>query len=76
MGDEIVVKEGVTLQIHLPQRAECLLLKDGEVIKTLHKREICTHITSEAVVYRVEVYIQFQGRHRGWIFSNPIYVKD
>ena len=76
MGDEITVKEGVTLQIHLPQRAECLLLKDGKMIKTWHKREICTHITSEAGVYRVEVYIHYQGRRRGWIFSNPIYVKD
>ena len=76
MGDEIVVKEGVTLQIHLPQRAECLLVKDGKVIKTWHKREICTHITSEAGVYRVEVYINYLSRRRGWIFSNPIYVKD
>ena len=76
MGDEIEVTEGVTLQIHLPQRAECLLLKDGKVIKTWHKREICTHITSEAGVYRVEVYINYLGRRRGWIFSNPIYVRD
>jgi len=76
MGDEIGVKEGVTFQIHLPQRAECLLLKDGKVIKTWHKREICTHITSEAGVYRVEVYIHYQGRRRGWIFSNPIYIKN
>jgi hypothetical protein len=76
MGDEITVKEGVTLQIHLPQRAECLLLKDGKMIKTWHKREICTHITSEAGVYRVEVYIHYQGNRRGWIFSNPIYVID
>ena len=76
MGDEIMVKEGVTMQINLPQRAECLLLKDGKVIKTWHKREICTHITAEAGVYRVEVYLSYQGRRRGWIFSNPIYVRD
>ncbi len=34
MGDEIKLNEGVTLQINLPQRAECHLLKDGEVVKT------------------------------------------
>jgi hypothetical protein len=76
MGDEITLKNGVTLQIHLPQRAECHLLKDGEVIKTWRKREICTYITTEAGVYRVEVYYPFRGRKRGWIFSNPIYVRE
>jgi len=76
MGDEIEVSEGVTLQIHLPQRAECQLLKDGKVIKTWQKREICTHITTEAGVYRVEVYYRYLGRRRGWIFSNPIYLRD
>lgn len=76
MGDEIVLKNGVTLQIYLPQRAECQLIKDGEVIKTWHKREICTYIATQTGVYRVEVYCRFQGRRRGWIFSNPIYVVE
>jgi hypothetical protein len=76
MGDEIVLKNGVTFQIHLPQRAECLLLKDGKVIKTWRKREICTYITTQPGVYRVEVYFQYRGRRRGWIFSNPIYVRE
>ncbi len=75
MGDEIQVGQGVTLQIHLPQRSECHLLKDGEVIKTWNRREICTYITSEPGVYRVEVYLRYMGRRRGWIFSNPIYVR-
>jgi hypothetical protein len=76
MGDEIVLKNGVTLQIHLPQRAECHLLKDGKVIKIWRKREICTFITTEAGVFRVEVFYRFWGRQRGWIFSNPIYVRE
>lgn len=75
MGDELSVGHGVTLQIHLPQRAECCLIKDGEVVKTWTKREVCTFITSEPGVYRVEVYLQYMGRRRGWIFSNPIYVR-
>lgn len=76
MGDELPVGQGVTLQIHLPQRAECHLLKDGKVIKTWNKREVCTHITTEPGVYRVEVYVRYMGRRRGWIFSNPIYVRE
>jgi hypothetical protein len=75
MGEEIPTGMGVTLQINLPRRCECRLLKDGKVLKTWRKREICIHITSEPGVYRVEAYIQYRGRRRGWIFSNPIYVR-
>jgi hypothetical protein len=75
MGDEIAVDQGITLQIHLPQRAECRLLRNGKVIKTWTKREICSFITSEAGVYRVEVYLRYMGKRRAWIFSNPIYVR-
>jgi hypothetical protein len=74
MGDEISAKDGVTFQIRLPRSAECNLLKDGVVVKTWHKRDTCTYITSQPGVYRVEVYIHYQGRRRGWIYSNPIYV--
>lgn len=76
MGDELSVRHGVTFQIRLPMRAECNLLKDGQVIKTWTDREICTHITTQPGVYRVEVYINYLGLRRGWIFSNPIYVKS
>lgn len=76
MGDALPVGQGITLQIHLPQRSQCNLLKDGEVIKTWNKREICTYITTEPGVYRVEVYLRYMGRRRGWIFSNPIYIRE
>lgn len=75
MGGGLPVGDGLTLQIRLPHRSECRLLKDGKVIKTWHKRETCTHITAEPGVYRVEVYREYLGRRRGWIFSNPIYVR-
>jgi hypothetical protein len=76
MGDEIAVGTGVTLQISLPRRCECRLLKDGKLLKTWRKREICTYITNEPGVYRVEAYHQYLGRRRGWIFSNPIYLRS
>ncbi len=75
MGDEVPVKGGVTFQIRLPQIAECSLLKDGKIIKTWRKRDMIMHIITEPGVYRVEVYIPYLGRRRGWIFSNPIYVR-
>jgi hypothetical protein len=75
MGDEISARDGVTLQIRLPRRTECRLIKDGQVVKIWHARETCTYITNEPGVYRVEAYIQYYRRRRGWIFSNPIYVR-
>jgi hypothetical protein len=75
MGDETSASGGITLQIRLPQKAECRLIKDGEVIKTWRNRLTCTHITTEPGVFRIEAYINYLGKKRGWIFSNPIYVR-
>ncbi len=75
MGDDIPQDSGVTLQVHLPRPAECHLIKDGKVIQKWQDRSNMTHITTEAGVYRVEVYIDYLGKQRGWIFSNPIYIR-
>jgi hypothetical protein len=74
MGDDLTNRGGVTFQIHLPMRTECVLLKDGKPLRTWQKHELCTYITTEPGVYRVEVYIRYLGMRRGWIFSNPVYV--
>lgn len=74
MGEEVSSRNGVTIQIRLPRPVECRLLKDGKVIKTWTRRDTCTYITTEPGVYRVEAYIHYLGKKRGWIFSNPIYV--
>lgn len=73
MGDQVTVKGGLTFQIRLPQKNLCRLVKDGKMIKEWPDREVCTHITTEPGVYRVEAYIPYKGKLRGWIFSNPIY---
>ncbi len=75
MGDELPAKNGVTLQARLPSEAEIRLLKDGHVIQTWKNKLSCTHITTEAGVYRVEAYRRYLGKLRGWIYSNPIYVR-
>jgi hypothetical protein len=76
MGDEIELNDGVTFQIKLPLPNRCVLIKDGEVFKTFEGRSIYTQIINQSGVYRVESHINFLGEERGWIFSNPIYVKD
>ncbi len=75
MGDEIKAENGVTLQIKLPMRMECTLLRDGEIIEKWQDREALTHTTTEPGVYRVEVHIKYRRKRRGWIYSNPIYVR-
>jgi hypothetical protein len=75
MGDEIPAKGGVTLQAKLPAQAEICLLQNGNVIQTWKSQTICTHITTEPGVYRIEVYRRYLGKRRGWIYSNPIYLR-
>ena len=74
MGDELSAVQGITFQIRLPRPTVCRLINNGKVVKSWHNRENCTYITAEPGAYRVEVFLQYLGRLRGWIFSNPIYV--
>jgi len=75
MGDEVEIEHGVTFQIRMPEKANVRLIRNGKIIREWDDSEFCTFITSEAGVYRVEAYIQYLGKSRGWIFSNPIFVK-
>ncbi len=75
-GEDIRLGEGVTLQIRLPMPAECRLIRNGVLLKAWTQREVCTHITNQPGIYRVECYLNYLGRRRGWIFSNPIYVRE
>jgi hypothetical protein len=74
-GAALSVGNGVTFQIHLPQTAECCLIKDGNLIRIWRNNTIHTFVTSQPGIYRVEAYIHYLGSRRGWIFSNPIYLK-
>lgn len=75
MGDELPAKGGVTLQVHLPERAEIHVIKDGQRINIWKNSLACTLTTTEPGVFRVEVYRNYLGKTRGWIYSNPIYVR-
>jgi hypothetical protein len=74
IGDEASCKGGVTFQVHLPQPTECRLIHNGSLVKTWQNRDICTYNTTSPGAYRLEAYIDFQGKKRGWIFTNPIYI--
>ena len=76
MGDSIDLGSGITLQIKLPLKTECHLIKDGIVIKIWQDRDTHTFIANQTGVYRVEVYLNFLGKKRNWIISNPIYIYE
>jgi hypothetical protein len=76
MGDKIDLYESVTFQIRLPVATECRLVRNGEVVKAWHDRPICAYIARQPGAYRVEVYLNYMGKRRGWIFSNPIHVQS
>lgn len=76
MGDEIPLQSGATLEIKIPLPAECVLIKDGIPIKKWRNRLHHKFEVAEKGVYRVEVFLPFRGRRRGWIYSNPIYIRE
>ena len=94
MGDEIVNRNGVTMQIAVPtypgqpRRASgparkgtahvCIrLLRNGVELAQWENQTNITHIVPplEAGVFRVEVRLRYQGQMRGWIYSNPFYLR-
>jgi hypothetical protein len=65
----------IQLAVTTPQRAEIHLLKDGAIVAQTRGQRL-THVASEVGVYRVECYKVHKTRWRGWIYSNPIYVRE
>ncbi len=76
MGDEISLDGSLTLQAKLPQPGNLTLIKDGKIIQRWKNRENFSYIVTEPGVYRVEAKRPFLGQMRGWVYSNPIYVRS
>jgi hypothetical protein len=76
MGEWLRIGHGVTLQIVTPTVGEMRLIRDGEVIFEDANGTHRTFIASEPGAYRVEVYLRYKGKRRGWIFSNPIFITE
>jgi hypothetical protein len=74
MGDQMQLKDPITLEIASPLRADLRLLKDGCLVGRTYG-QILTYETKEPGVFRVEAYRRFRFKRRGWVFTNPIYVR-
>lgn len=75
MGDDIFLDGQVALQVVLPTRGEMRLIHNGNAVAGVKHDLSLTYLTDRPGAYRVEAFIPFKGRRRGWIFSNPIYVR-
>jgi len=75
MGEEIPVRGGITLQIILPSSAQVRLIKDGAPVQSWKRQTACAFIATDPGVYRVEAWRTYRGQNRGWIFSNPIFLR-
>ncbi len=90
MGDDTLNRNGVTFQIAVPiqpgtvrrspkhqPHVSTRLLRNGSEVAHWDNQTNITHIVppQEAGAYRVEVHLRFQGQLRGWIYSNPLYLR-
>jgi hypothetical protein len=74
MGGSLRSEFGVTLQVKLPLRTTARLLHNGTELIRWENAEVGVFTAQEPGAYRVEVFIPYKGKMRGWIYSNPIYI--
>lgn len=75
LGDEVRLRAGATLQVRAPTKCNMRLVRHGEAVATAEDDMHLTYHATEPGAYRVECTLDFQGKQRGWIYSNPIYLR-
>lgn len=75
MGDEVAWKPEMNLKIELPAPAECHLIHNGKLLEKKTVRQKESWEVSKKGYYRVACYRHHLFRKRGWIFSNPVYIR-
>jgi hypothetical protein len=74
MGDEVKPEQGARLWARFPVSCHVRLLKSGQAIAE-RRGESLEHAVTAPGVYRVEGWLDVGGEERGWVYSNPIYVR-
>ncbi len=74
MGGQIPFVDDLVLEITSPLKAELRLLRDGQLVAVERGKEL-RYVVCESGVYRVEAYRRRLFQRRGWVFTNPIYVR-
>jgi hypothetical protein len=73
MGDEFILHRSAEIMATVPYKARIRLIRNGTPIFQTTGKELTLTIR-EPGIYRIEATLNVLGRHRPWIFSNPIYV--
>jgi hypothetical protein len=74
-GGEIPLASKPTLAAELPHPAEWRIIRAGEGLVAKGSGTSGSFAPRQPGAYRLEARRRFRGRMRGWIFSNPIYVR-
>lgn len=74
MGEALDLAPGATLRVRLPERVELRLLHNGIPIYENSSANHLVKTIDQPGAYRVEAYLNYLGKRRGWIYSNPIYL--
>jgi hypothetical protein len=75
VGDTVHLDAGATLQAMAPTRAHIRLIHCGSIVASVSNGQNLTFTPMEPGAYRVECLLPYEGRERGWIFSNPIFLQ-
>ncbi|MFN2187266.1 MAG: CehA/McbA family metallohydrolase [Candidatus Promineifilaceae bacterium] len=75
MGEELEIGSGVTLQVRAPKRCDIRMIHNGVIVKNCVSDTNMTYVADDPGAYRVECFFPHKGQERGWIYSNPIYLK-
>jgi hypothetical protein len=73
MGDTINILKGGTIHIHTPAKAKIEIIHNGQIFHTEENTDILTKNVTDDGYYRVQCKLEFLGKQRGWIYSNPIF---
>jgi len=74
MGGELSRRGATRFEIRCPSPGLIRLIRNGQTVTTAYGKSLI-HMTAEPGIYRVEVKRLFRLWLRGWIYSNPIYLK-
>jgi hypothetical protein len=74
LGDEPKFAPGLRLVARFPIACRIRLIDGGRVIAETTAATL-EHDVTKAGVYRVEGWVVLAGEPRGWLYSNPIYVR-
>jgi hypothetical protein len=78
IGDEISFAKAKPkkFRITLPAAAWVRLVRNGEVVAEQRDQNEVEFQINQPGVYRVEVFQILDDEARGWIYANPIYIRD